>query len=129
LSRTDKDAPWWYQAPHWEPRHVRCEHATRAWYGASTYGPARTCDLPDRPDYARDAPRAGIGGIRSGGCYWAPHWPFRCTCDHCRPPHHGIGERAAVRAYRRRIMAEHRATGTTDAELATVRRGPRWCDW
>lgn len=129
MSRTEKDRPWWYQAPYWTPRHIRCEHDTRAWFRAVIYGPPRTCDLPDAPVIARDAPRPGTGGIRNRRCYWWPHWPFRCTCDYCRPRHQGIGERAAVRAYRRRVMAEHRATGTVDAELPTGRWGPRWCDW
>lgn len=131
MSRTDKDTPWWYQAPYWEPEHVRCEHATSSWWRAHSTGPRRSCDLPDEPDYNRDAPRAGRSPhLRfSGGCYWWPHWPFRCVCSYCRPPHLGLGERAAVRAYRRRVMAEHRATGDTDVEPDAVRRGPRWYDY
>ncbi len=124
MSRTDKDRPWWLRAEWWKPVHVRCVHATSPWYG-----PLRDCDLTDAPTIARDAPRAGVGGIRRNrGCYWWPHWPFRCTCNYCNPRFRRE-VRTALTADGRKAIAEHRATGTVDREPPGQIAGARWCDY
>lgn len=122
MSRTKKDAPWWYRAEWWVPWHLNCPHDERSWHRNT-----RACDLPDAPLW-EDAPR---GVSRARGCVWGPpREPFRCRCEYCRRPYRRRVFRASDRDYGRIAVTEYRATGAVSTEPPLRRPvGPAWCDF